>query len=161
MNEGRIKSIPANWVYPLATNHTLCRTIWFAAFLLVWNTHSHPTVLQSFGSMVDSHVPSIMSKSYSFCIMASHLLASFDFIALCNFNGSSKHSTFTLSLSCWGKMWLLRHSSGWQCSFVGYLQSLPNISPPPALFSVSPSITSSSESPTHSLRFSPSSPSVI
>ena len=100
-----LKSTPATRQYSFATNRALYLIISPNASFLLRNTHLHPTLLQSFGRIINFDVLLAMNKSYSSYITASHLLASLDLNALHKFKGSSNnvilaHPTAMLGVGC-------------------------------------------------------------
>lgn len=89
------------------------------------NFHLHLTYLLSFGSLVNFHVPLAMGDSYSSCIAASYLLASWNLNTLHKSKGSLTNTILARCLVCWGRTCFFHHSLGGCRYFLGYLPFLP------------------------------------
>lgn len=76
------------------------------------NFHLHLTYLLSFGSLVNFHVPLAMGDSYSSCIAASYLLASWNLNTLHKSKGSLTNTILARCLVCWGRTCFFHHSLG-------------------------------------------------
>ena len=100
-----LKSTPAIRKYSFVFNRALYLIISPNELFLLRNTHLHPTLLRSFGRLVNYDVPVAMSKSYSSYIAASHLITFLDLNALHKFKGSSNNvilacPTAVLAIEC-------------------------------------------------------------
>lgn len=94
-----------------------------------WKTYIlHPTFLQPFTSLVNSHIPLAMSNLYFSCIAASPLFPSLNPTPLYKLKWSSNNATLAHSSPYWGRMRFFYHFPSRRRSLLGYFSSLSNIS---------------------------------